>query len=68
MAHLVKIRDKDMRESLLYSHIRDLAGLTGYAGVTYFKQLEGFVGGIYAIAYSKYVNTNVIHAYPYCVF
>ena len=31
-------------------------------GVTYFKQLEGFVGGAYAITYSKYVNTEAIHA------
>jgi len=45
-----------------------LAGLTRYAGVTYFKQLEGFVGGAYTIAYSKYVNSKAIHAYPYCVF
>ena len=49
-------------------HIPDLAGLTGYAGVTYFKQLAGFPGGAYAIAYSKYVNTKAIHAYSYCVF
>ena len=49
-------------------HIADLAGLTGYGGVTYFKQLEGFAGGTYAIAYSKYVNTKVIHAYPYHIF
>ena len=33
-------------------------------GVTYFKQLAGFVGGANAIAYSKYVNKKVIHAYP----
>ena len=46
----------------------DLAGLTRYVGVTYFKQLAGFVGGAYAIAYSKYVNTKAIHTYPYCVF
>ena len=39
-----------------------------YAGVTYFKQLEGFVGGAYAITYSKYVNTIGIHTYPYQAF
>ena len=39
-----------------------------YAGVTYFKQLEGFAGGAYVITYSKYVNTIVIHTYPYQAF
>ena len=49
-------------------HIPDLAGLTGYVGVTYFKQLEGFAGGAYAITYSKYMNKKVIHTYLYHVF
>ena len=31
----------------------DLAGLTGYAGVTSFKQLAGCAGGAYAITYSS---------------
>ena len=39
-----------------------------YACVTYFKQLEGFVCGAYAITYSIYVNTNVAHTYPYYIF
>jgi len=39
-----------------------------YVWVTYFKQLEGFVSGAYAFAYSSYVNTIVIHTYPYRVF
>jgi hypothetical protein len=39
-----------------------------YAGVAYFKQLEGFVGGAYVITYSKYVNTIVIRTYPYQAF
>jgi len=43
----------------------DLVDLTQYAGATYFKQLEGFVGGTYAITYFKYVNTIAIHTYPY---
>jgi len=34
-------------------------------GVTYFKQLESFVGGTYAITYFKYVNTVAIHTYLY---
>ena len=39
-----------------------------YVRVTYFKQLEGFTGGTYAITYSKYGNTIVIHTYPYQAF
>ena len=39
-----------------------------YVWVTYFKQLKGFASGTYAFAYSKYVNTIVIHTYPYRVF
>ena len=39
-----------------------------YVRVIYFKQLESFAGGTYAIAYSKYVNTIVIHTYPYQAF
>jgi len=39
-----------------------------YVRITYFKQLEGFVGGAYAITYSKYVNTIGIHTYPYQAF
>jgi hypothetical protein len=46
----------------------DLVDLTQYTEAIYFKQLEGFMGGIYAIAYSKYVNTIAIHTYPYQAF
>ena len=46
----------------------DLVDLTQYAGATYFKQLEGFVGDTYAITYFKYVNTISIHTYPYQAF
>jgi hypothetical protein len=51
-----------------HTYSPDLVDLTQYVGVTYFKQLESFAGGAYAFAYSKYVNTIVIHTYPYQVF
>ena len=51
-----------------HTYSPDLVDLTQYVGVTYFKQLESFVGGTYAIAYSKYVNTIVIHTYSYQAF
>jgi hypothetical protein len=35
---------------------------------TYFKQLEGFVRGAYAITFSIYVNANAAHTYPYYIF
>ena len=41
----------------------DLEKVTTYAGITYFKQLEGFASGTYATAYSKYANTVVIIVY-----
>ena len=46
----------------------DLVDLTQYVGVTYFKQLESFTSGTYAIAHSEHVNTIVIHTYPYQAF
>ena len=46
----------------------DLVDFTQYVGGTYFKQLEHFAGGAYAITYSKCDKTIVIHTYPYQVF
>jgi len=46
----------------------DLADLTQYVRLAYFKQLEGFVHGTHSIAYSIYLNTYATQTYSYHVF
>ena len=67
-AYAPPVKLSNCLQYVTHTYSPDLVDLTQYAGVTYFKQLESFVGGTYAITYFEYVNTIVIRTYPYQAF
>ena len=61
IAYSPPVKPSNCLKYVTLAYSLDLVDLTQYAGVTYFKQLENFVGGAYAITYFKYVNTRFTH-------